>query len=141
MSTIIAILIMSIIILIYRGKVKKIIRRQAIKNGKLTEQLQAAEIECVRLNNKIEELESMLSEESDLVSRIALRNALYDADAITMQGVKIINQFPAVNAVEVVHCRDCEVPHNKYTGCPMLNGLVTPPDFYCPFGERNDGDK
>lgn len=61
MSTIIAILIMSIIILIYREKVKKIIRRQAIKNGKLTEQLQAAEIECVRLNNKIEELENMLS--------------------------------------------------------------------------------
>ena len=65
MSTIIVILIMSIIILIYREKVKKIIRRQAIKNGKLTEQLQAAEIECVRLNNKIEELESMLSEERE----------------------------------------------------------------------------
>ena len=56
---------MSIIILIYREKVKKIIRRQAIKNGKLTEQLQAAEIECVRLNNKIEELEIMLSEEKE----------------------------------------------------------------------------
>ena len=54
---------MSIIILIYREKVQKIIRQQAIKNGKLTEQLQAAEIECVRLNNKIEELETMLSEE------------------------------------------------------------------------------
>lgn len=54
---------MSIIILIYREKVKKIIQRQAIKNGKLTEQLQAAEIECVRLNNKIEELEIMLSKE------------------------------------------------------------------------------
>ena len=55
---------MSIIILIYREKVQKIIRRQAIKNDKLTEQLQAAEIECVRLNTKIEELETMLSEES-----------------------------------------------------------------------------
>ena len=65
MNTIIAILIMSIIILIYREKVKKIIQRQAIKNGKLTEQLQAAEIECVRLNNKIEELENMLSEERE----------------------------------------------------------------------------
>ena len=54
---------MSIIILIYRKKFKKIIRQQAIKNGKLTEQLQAAEIECVRLNTKIEELESILSEE------------------------------------------------------------------------------
>ena len=54
---------MSIIILIYREKVQKIIRQQAIKNGKLTEQLQAAEIECVRLNHKIDELEDMLSEE------------------------------------------------------------------------------
>ena len=54
---------MSVVFLIYREKVKKIIRRQAIKNGKLTEQLQAAEIECVRLNNKIEELENMLSKE------------------------------------------------------------------------------
>ena len=46
---------------------------------------------------------------------------------------------PTVDAVPVVRCRDCEVPHNKYTGCPELNGLVTPPDFYCPFGERKDG--
>lgn len=124
-----------------KEELQEIIRQQAIKNGQLTEQLQAAEIECVRLNNRVEELESMLSEESDLVNRIALRNALYDADAITMQGVKIINQFPAVNAVPVVRCRDRAVPHNKYTGCPMLNGLVTPPDFYCPFGERKDCDK
>ena len=42
--------------------------------------------------------------------------------------------------VEVVRCLDCEVPHNKYTGCPNLNGLVTPHDFYCPFGKRKDGD-
>lgn len=47
---------------------------------------------------------------------------------------------PTVDAVSVVRCRDCAVPHNKYTGCPELNGLVTPPDFYCPFGERKDGD-
>ena len=54
---------MSIVLLIYRAKIQKIIRQQAIKNGKLTEQLQAAEIECVRLNHKIDELESMLSKE------------------------------------------------------------------------------
>ena len=78
---------------------------------------------------------------ADLIGRKELRDALYEADAVTMQGVKIINQFPSINAVEVVRCRDCAVPHNKYTGCPMLNGLVTPSDFYCLFGERNDGDK
>ena len=43
---------------------------------------------------------------------------------------------PTVDAVEIVRCKYCAVPHNKYTGCPKLNGLVTPPDFYCPFGER-----
>ena len=50
--------------------------------------------------------------------------------------VEFLNDMPAVDAVPVVRCKDCAVPHNKYTGCPKLNGLVTPPDFYCPFGER-----
>lgn len=36
---------------------------------------------------------------------------------------------------EIIRCRDCDVPHNKWTGCPKLNGLVTPPDFYCAFAE------
>ena len=52
----------------------------------------------------------------------------------------IMNASP-VDAVPVVRCRDCAVPHNKYTGCPMLNGLVTPPDFYCPFGKRKDSEE
>ena len=38
---------------------------------------------------------------ADLIDRKELRDALYEADAVTMQGVKIINQFPAVDAVEV----------------------------------------
>ena len=53
---------------------------------------------------------------------------------------KQIDETPTVDAVKIVRCKDCAVPHNKYTGCPKLNGLVTPPDFYCPFGERKDGD-
>ena len=54
--------------------------------------------------------------------------------------VEQINEAPTVDAEAVVRCRDCAVPHNKYTGCPKLNGLVTTPDFYCPFGKRKDGD-
>lgn len=46
-------------------------------------------------------------EQREVYNEIALRNALYDADAVTMQGVKIINQFSAVDAVEVVRCEDC----------------------------------
>ena len=41
--------------------------------------------------------------------------------------------------VEVVRCKDCDVPHNYWLGCPNLNGLIPPPDFYCARGERKDG--
>ena len=49
-----------------------------------------------------------------------------------------ISQIPTADVVEVVRCKDCVVPHNRWTGCPKLNGLVTPPDFYCIYGERKD---
>ena len=42
------------------------------------------------------------------------------------------------DVVRVVFCRDCSVPHNKWTGCPNLNGLIPPPNFYCAYGERKD---
>ena len=67
-------------------------------------------------------------------------NLVFAACEIKQDFADMLGNFPAVDAVEVVRCRDCAVPHNKYTGCPELNGLVTPPDFYCPFGERKDGD-
>ena len=51
---------------------------------------------------------------------------------LTNYATLILREAPTVDAVEIV-------PHNKYTGCPKLNGLVTPPDFYCPFGERKYG--
>lgn len=37
------------------------------------------------------------------IERKALRDALYDADAITMRGIKIINQFPSADVAPVVH--------------------------------------
>ncbi len=40
------------------------------------------------------------------------------------------------DVVEVVRCKDCAVPHNKWTGCPNLNGMIPPPGFYCAKGER-----
>ena len=55
--------------------------------------------------------------------------------------VHTVKERSTIDAVKVVRCKDCTVPHNKYTGCPKLNGLVTPPDFYYPFGERKDGDE
>ena len=40
---------------------------------------------------------------AEYIEREALRDALYDADAITMNGVKILNQFPAADVAPVRH--------------------------------------
>lgn len=60
-------------------------------------------------------------------------------DSGVLYVLELIDAAPEIDAVPVVRCKNCAVPRNKYTGCPKLNGLVTPPDFYCPFGERKDG--
>ena len=50
----------------------------------------------------------------EYIKREALRDALYDADAITMNGVKILNQFPAADVEPVRHGRwECNKP------CPV----------------------
>ena len=84
---------------------------------------------------------------ADLIDRKELRDALYEADAVTMQGVKIINQFPAVDAVEVVRCKNCRKRHTWE--CAMhyesedgneQYGWENDNDF-CSWGERKDGDR
>ena len=83
---------------------------------------------------------------ADLIDRKELRDALYEADAVTMQGVKIINQFPAVNAVPVVRCRECI--HDGLPTCftcyieqHELIFLNHDPEFFCGARERKDGDE
>ena len=77
---------------------------------------------------------------ADLIDRKELRDALYEADAVTMQGVKIINQLPAVNAVEVVRCWECEHCDPENHHCDHYMGTVAPlrrkPDDFCSYGER-----
>ena len=41
----------------------------------------------------------------DYISREAARNTLYEADAITMRGVAILNNFPAADVAPVRHGR------------------------------------
>ena len=57
--------------------------------------------------------------------------------------VDTIKNTPTADVVEVVRCKDCDVPHNKWTGCPNLNGLIPPPDFYCAKGtpKERGGEK
>ena len=81
-----------------------------------------------------------MANEKRLIDANALIKEANSDGAYGYVDAKQISEAPTIAAVEVVRCRDCAVPHNKYTGCPKLNGLVTPPDFYCPFGERKDGD-
>ena len=50
------------------------------------------------------------------------------------QLLEAILNAPTAEVVEVVRCKDCDVPHNKWLGCPNLNGLIPPPDFYCAKG-------
>lgn len=53
----------------------------------------------------------------------------------------VLAHTPNADVVEAVRCKDCVVPHNQWTGCPKLNGLVTSPDFYCSYGERRKEDE
>lgn len=53
-----------------------------------------------------------------------------------------IDDTPTESVVGAVRCKDCDVPHNEWLGCPYLNGLIPQPDFYCAKGtpkERGDG--
>ena len=42
---------------------------------------------------------------AEYIEREAIRDDLYDADAITMEGVKILNQFPPSDVAPVLHGR------------------------------------
>ena len=52
----------------------------------------------------------------------------------------VLSHTPTADVVEAVRCKDCAIPHNRWTGCPKLNGLVTSPEFYCSCGERRKED-
>jgi hypothetical protein len=60
------------------------------------------------------------------------------SDCRIEESLVALKDLPTADVVEVVRCESCAVPHNKWTGCPKLGGLVPPPDFYCAYGERRD---
>lgn len=91
---------------------------------------------------------------SDLIDR----GELFPNGFIVVNGSKpiltlndLINKIcnaPAVDAVEVVRCKDCEnwdtdwCPSHSAKGehwCGMID-LVTEPDFFCGYGERKKED-
>ena len=60
----------------------------------------------------------------------------WDADVLYRRIVELEIGIGKTPGLQVVRCKDCAVPHNKWLGCPKLRGLVPPPDFYCAYGER-----
>ena len=72
---------------------------------------------------------------AEYIEREALRDALYDADAITMNGVKILNQFPAADVEPVVHgnWRSNGIPDSMLSACSVCGFGCGAYSFrYCP---------
>lgn len=67
--------------------------------------------------------------------------SLFEKNGTAKLHVGDIDVIQRVDAVEVVRCKDCIVPHNEWTGCPKLNGLKTTSDFYCPYGKGKRMDE
>ena len=65
----------------------------------------------------------------EYVERESLRDALYDADAITMNGVKILNQFSAADVVPVRHGRWIE-PQRLYYGAKQYECSLCYSDIF-----------
>lgn len=74
----------------------------------------------------------------EYIERDAFLDAVGNAKTNPIEAYDICEMlriFPAADVHPVVYCKDCTVPHNKWTGCPKLGGLVTEPNFFCAFGE------
>ena len=50
-----------------------------------------------------------------------------------------IDKLKEMDIVPVVRCKDCAVPHNEATGCPMVYGKIVRPDWFCGDGILKDG--
>ena len=85
---------------------------------------------------------------SNLISRSALMKEVEkffcDSKALTNDVLSLVCLIPAVDAVEVVRCKDCIYSEDAYECngfliCPASNMEITDNDF-CSCGERKDGD-
>lgn len=85
----------------------------------------------------------------EYIEREALRDALYDADAITMNGVKILNQFPPTDVTPVRHGRweqtgyACGETEFQCSECKQTEWRTRISRFnFCPFcGAKMDAEE
>lgn len=98
--------------------------KEFLRSAQIAEMANTACTSCDYDNNGICDL---------LVTPAQCSKATCIAEAFYEAGYR--KQFD-VDFIEVVRCKDCTVPHNKWTGCPNLNGMIPPPEFFCARGER-----
>ena len=79
--------------------------------------------------------EKLLQKLSRMIDYCENDNKVSRLTALFQVGDAIVD-CPTADMIQVVRCKDCAIPHNRWTGCPKLNGLVTAPNFYCSYGER-----
>ena len=92
---------------------------------------------------------------NDLISRSALMDRLTAVEksmnwddqsrSVLDAFAKFINKAPAVDAVEVVRCADCDHYENEECVNPYIwtsdGAHIWPePDHFCSYGERRNGD-
>lgn len=79
----------------------------------------------------------------EYIEREALRDALYDADAITMNGVKILNQFPSTDVSPVLHGRwvCVDTDNEQFFICNKCKRKEYWESNYCPYcGAKMDAE-
>lgn len=75
--------------------------------------------------------------EKEYIEREAINNVLNEL-TVNDSLYNALQAIPAADVVLVVRCRDCAIPHNRFTGCPKLNGLIPPENHFCSYGERKE---
>ena len=78
----------------------------------------------------------------DYVDRSVLRNVLYESETLTLEGLGILNRFPAADVVEVVRCINCKHLDNQYyhgTGWCNYHDITIELDGFCNCGAKMDG--
>lgn len=83
--------------------------------------------------------------QNDLISRSALKKDLLDRSFFPAIVKTALEKAPAVDAVEVVRCKDCKwaLPNeasNDWVNCGNCFETAQRKDWYCADGERRGED-
>lgn len=80
------------------------------------------------------------------IRKMAMFETAYTMETKTDVAVllRMIANAPAVDAVEVVRCKDCEYSYDEISGLCCSHGVCVdcevPPNFYCAEGKRKENE-